>query len=185
LKHLAFIYASIGLGIVALWFFAIYAPYRQQIDGYESRQVTADLQLTDFSQTLAALPKSVELRKSLEVLKTDLNSKLYSKEDILKLFERVRDEASDKGLRLIEISPPIEELLYLNSVVPESGEPQFLNIQLTLMGDYVDFGRFVGRLESSNYFRGINDCQVAATQNGSGLNRYQIGFKAVLGRFEG
>lgn len=174
-------YVVAGLAMVGLWFFGIFVPYYKSMLDIELRTNEAERQLADFKQTMRSLPGYVEKQQCIEARKTSLNSKLYSKGDVLKLFDRLKRDAMKKDLVVTDITPPLDELLRLNSVIPDSGEPQFLNIELSIEGGYIGFGRFVGAMERANYFRGVNHCLVAGGRDGSHPSRFRLGFKALLG----
>jgi Tfp pilus assembly protein PilO len=174
-------YVSAGSALVVLWFFVIFSPLYQELTSLEVRAGESRQQLEDFRKSLEELPQFLQARERLRAQKADLRSKLYTKSDILRLFEQLRQQAESENLTITEIIPPIEELLELNRVIPDSTQPLFLNISLRLAGDYIRFGKFVGRVEHSSYFRGINDCRITGGQEVSDDLQLQIGFTALLG----
>jgi Tfp pilus assembly protein PilO len=180
-------YAVVGLGLMALWVLLIFVPLHKQLARLEIQTLESQRQLEDFKSRVSQLPQFIQARQKLIEQKAFLSSKLYTKGDILKLFEQLERQAQNEGLAITEISPPIEELLYLNSVVPDSIQPQFLNFDLKLEGNYINFGRFVGHVEKSDYFRGVNECQIMGgkeTRNADGYVQFQLGLKALLGSFK-
>ena len=174
-------YSAIGLTVCLLWFFFVYVPFHKEYRATNGQITNAESQLNDFQRTISELPRFIERQKNLLSLKNDLNSRLYTKKDVLKLFDRLQEEASAKHLSLNEITPPVEELLYLNSLIPDSGQPQFLNIGLKLEGDYVNFGKFVEVIEQADYFRGINLCKMYGHTDDNSKITLHLGFKALLG----
>lgn len=177
-------YSLIAVGLCCLWFFGVYAPTHKERENI-GRQITdAEKQLADFQHTIAELPTYIEKHKNLLELRNDLNSKLYTKKDVLKLFDKLKEEASLRNLVVTDITPPVEELLYLNTIIPDSGQPQFLNIGLTLEGDYINFGKFVQVVEHADYFRGINSCKMYAHADDKTKITLHFGFKALLGSFK-
>lgn len=181
MKKLIAIYSAIGIAIGAVWFFTAFVPYHQEKLAADVRIAEAQQQLNDFQATIADLPRIMNERKSLITRKNDMNSKLYTKEDVLKLFEALDKEALRWDLKITEITPPIEELLYLNSIVADSSLPQFLNIGVSVEGDYVNFGRLITRIEAAEYFRGINSCKMFGHADDHTKITLQLGFKALLG----
>ncbi|MDP1086157.1 hypothetical protein Q6245_27720, partial [Klebsiella pneumoniae] len=81
--------------------------------------------LTDFNKTLAELSNYVQTSSNLESHKVELSSRLYSKNEILKLFRQLESDAVRNNLKITEIIPPLEELLELNKTFPNSEEPLF------------------------------------------------------------
>ena len=137
--------------------------------------------LADYQRTFSELPAYLNESKKLRQIRGELNSKLYSKDDVLRLFGQLDKEARNRGLVLAEISPPVEELLYLNSIIPDSITAQFLTVRLTLTGNYEAFGRFVRNIEQAGFFRGIERCEIFAGQQDLRTVTYNLTFKALLG----
>lgn len=178
----AYIYFGVTLAFVLVWYFLLIAPLNRQKSELNSRLTTAQNQLTDFSATLAELEHFLKLQEQLKEKRFSLDSKLYAKEDIIRLFDQLKDQAGKRNLAITEITPPIEELIKLNETVPDSTKPQFLTIGLRIEGAYTDFGRFVGDIESAGYFRGIDRCQISSGQKDFEKVAYSVTFKALLGR---
>ncbi|HKK20364.1 MAG TPA: hypothetical protein VJ983_02750 [candidate division Zixibacteria bacterium] len=179
------LYITISIGIIAAWIFLAFLPNEHRQQQSKMRLTEDEQKLTDFQTTLEQLPLYLGRKKDLDRQKTDLTSKLYTKEDVLNLFDRIREQAAERHLKLTEITPPVEELLYLNTIVPDSSTPQFLNIGLRLGGNYINFGKFVSDLERANYFRGVNRCQIDANADGLKEPTFYFGFKALLGTYKG
>lgn len=177
-------YTIIGVALLAIWFFALYTPYEQKKIATTLKITECNQQLNDFSRTLTMFPAILDQKKTLDEKKQFVNSKLYTKEQVLNLFERLKHQANSQNLAVMEITPPINELLELNNSLPDSTSPQFLNIGLSLEGDYIEFGRFISALERENYFRGVNRCIISRTDENRNITNFFIGFKALLGNFE-
>ena len=174
-------YSGITVALMGLWFFGAFVPFQK---GYEQATLEiaqAESQLADFQKTISELPVYIEKHKNLLSQRDDLNSKLYSKKDVLRLFEALHHEAFIKNVLITEITPPIEELLYLNTIIPDSSQPQFLNIGLKMEGDFIGFGKFIEEIEHAEYFRGINLCKVYGHSDDKTKITMHLGFKALLG----
>ncbi|MFQ5452562.1 MAG: type 4a pilus biogenesis protein PilO [Candidatus Zixiibacteriota bacterium] len=174
-----------GLLLTCVWFFLFFVPYHKEKKQLKDNIAKSEKQLQDYQQTIKNLPSFLKRKKELELIKSNLNSKLYTKNDVLKLFKNLSSEAENNKLKVTEITPPIEELLYLNSIIPDSTQPQFLNIGLQLEGDYINFGKFVEIIEKADYFRGINSCQISKIRQENEKTSFYLGFKALLGRSKG
>lgn len=170
-----------GVGLVVLWYFVAFTPYlaKRQILGAQLTEQRA--QLNDFNNTLKQLPTAVQTQKELRRKLNEENSKLYAKGDLLRLFADLRSKAGVYNLHLLEISPPVSELLALNQTSPDSTAPQFLNMTVGLAGSYMELGQFVTDLEQSPYFRGVNTCSINGSATAPGTLQIYIGFKAMLG----
>ena len=178
-------YAGITLALAGLWFFGAFVPFQKEYDQARVEITQAEAQLTDFQRTIAELPAHIARHQNLLNQRDDLNSKLYTKKDVLRLFDALKFEAYKKNVQITEITPPIEELLYLNSIIPDSSKPQFLNIGLKMEGDFIGFGKFIEEIEHAEYFRGINQCKVYGHADDKTRITMHIGFKALLGSLRG
>ena len=133
---------------------------------------------------IAQLPRFLEENKQLERQRGRLNSSLFAKDDILKLFDHISEEASGYDLRLVEITPPVAELLELNRQATDANTPQFLNITLHFQGNFVNFGQYVSTLEEKPYFRAVNSCVVRGGQTIQPAVDLSVSFKALIGTVE-
>lgn len=183
MKKTVIIYSLILPALACLWFFGAYVPYHKSKKQKLSQIAAAEKQLLDFQQTISALPRFIERHKSLISTRRDLDSKLYSKKDVLKLFDKLNEEGRQQGVEVVEITPPIEELLYLNSIIPDSSQPQFLNIGLKVEGDFVSFGKYAQVMEGAEYFRGINGFRMFSHGDDNSKISILFDFKALLGSF--
>lgn len=174
-------YAGITLALVGLWFFGAFVPFQKEYEQARVEIDQAETQLADFQKTISELPVYIAKHQNLLNQRDDLNSKLYTKKDVLELFDALKFEAFRKNVSVTEITPPIEELLYLNTIIPDSSQPQFLNIGLKMEGDFVGFGKFIEEIEHAEYFRGINECKVYGHSDDKTKITMHLGFKALLG----
>jgi len=182
----SYIYLLGGLFIIIVWLSVIFIPYQQDKQTFKTSISDNMRQLKDYELTMNLLPEYIKKKQGLDSLKNVLNSRLYTKEDVIKLFEELKKEATLNNLEVTEVTPPIEELILLNQMIPDSTKPQFLNIGINVRGDFVNFGRFVEVLEKSGYFRGINRCRLTGNRSGDKFGvDYYFGFKALLGRYKG
>jgi len=175
-------YIGAGLVVVTLWFTLIYAPFTVQREELKNRSASSVATLDDYDQTMEELPRFLQQANNLRAFRDELNSKLYAKSDILKLFERIATDAIDYDLTLVEITPPIEELLELNPTAGNNDEPQFLNVTLNLRGQFVDFGKYLNHLESAPYFRQVSACYVRGKKLLQPDLDMSITFRALIGQ---
>jgi len=119
----------------------------------------------------------------LEKFRQELNSALIAKQDILELFRELDRQAGKRNLEIREITPPLEELLMLNSVASTPGQPEFINITLKMEGSFRDFGEYLAYIENAGFFRGINQCGASiGSPDQHGLD-LMVEFRALLGSF--
>jgi hypothetical protein len=109
-----------------------------------------------------------------------LNSSLYAKSDVLALFRQLTRDAETYSLKLVQITPPVAELLRLNEQAAKENNPLFLDITLDFEGQYARFGQFVADLESKPYFRDVRSCTLRSRPSASSID-LSLCFKALLG----
>ena len=174
----ALTYYVVAVAMAALWLLLVRLPGASEKASVQSQIADAQIQLKDFDQTVLQLPAFIQTRQDLIAFREQLQSSLFAKTELLKLFGRFEQESKKYGLQLEEIAPPIEELLELNST--STDQPQFLNITLRMTGQYVDLGKYILHLEKEPFFRGVNECRIsAAGNNKKGLN-ISLGIRALL-----
>ena len=175
------IYVVLGVGLVGVWLFAALLPYFGKSRAIDYQMMEAEQKLADFRQTIQILPEFVKTRNELAQRKAELNSSLYTKDNILSLFEKFYVLADKNQVQIVEITPPLEELLQINRILPDSMGLIFLNISLRVEGHYQDFGRLVSALEEEPFYRGPNHCNIVGTYDRRLDIQYHIGFKSLLG----
>ena len=179
-KQLA-IYSVLGIVMLAVWFFAGLLPYSNQYLVIDNQATEAKHNLADFQQTILILPEFVNTRNELAERKAELNSSLYTKDNLINLFEKFYLLADKNQVQIVEITPPLEELLRFNRILPDSMGLMFLNISLRVDGNYQDFGRLVSALEEEPFYRGPNHCNIVGTYDRRLNIQYHFGFKSLLG----
>lgn len=172
--------ALLALALIAGWYFAGYVPLHGQLIGLDRQISIAEAQLADYRTTISQLPVLIRAGIEMDARTYRQNAALFAKEDVLRLFDQIKTQAGSEQLSVIEITPPVNELLNLNAAAATPHEPLFLNVTVRLMGDYIGFGRFVRRVESLPYFRGVNTCSAMGTADKSAPVIYSLGFKALL-----
>lgn len=167
--------------LVGLWLVFLYLPTIRDQSRLQSQVLAAQTQLDDFKTTLAQLPLFIRTRADIRKRLQLANSNLYAKEDLIELFNELETTARMGGLRVIEITPPVSELLELNSLAPIAGEPQFLSLNIVMRGDYIAFGQYVEQLERADYFQSVQSCVIIGREANNGQVTFSLGFKALLG----
>ena len=184
MKSRLILYYALAITITCLWFFFAYSPTAQKCQEVRIQSATMELQMADFNRTMIELNNFLKTSSDLESHKSELSSQLYSKKDILKLFDELYKDARIHNMSIVEIIPPLEELLVLNQSVTDPDEPLFINLTLMLEGNYINFGKFVSRLEKAPYFRGGNLCRISSPREDPSKIKLKIGFKALLGNLK-
>jgi len=180
-KRVICIYSGIGIVMLALWYLLLFIPLNKERAAMQLRTEQARQNLVEYQRIMVQLPMYIETYRNLERARVDLNDGLYARDQILELFELLSEQARQRKLKVVEISPPVEELLLLNSILPGSGQPPFLNLTVKLEGGYVGFGKYVQQVETAEFFRGINRCLITTAVDESAPTSYTIGFQALLG----
>jgi len=170
----------LGVVLLGAWFFAALLPYFAKYSAVGNQVIEAEQKLADFQQTILFLPDFVKTRNELAQRKAELNSSLYTKDNIVSLFEKFYLLADKNHVQIVEITPPLEELLQINRILPDSVGLIFLNISLRIEGNYQDFGRLVSALEEEPFYRGPNHCNIVGTYDRHLEIQYHFGFKSLL-----
>lgn len=175
------IYGGTILALIVAWGYVVWMPHARKTRAAEALAEDTRRQLAEVQQFTLNLPDFMETQERLEAERTDLNSRLYAAADIMALLDELRDQADLHQLRVIEITPPIEELLRINDALTKSTDPQYLNVDILISGDFVSLGKFVQQIEHKEYTRGINRCIIVGVRDGSEPLQMQLGFRAMLG----
>ena len=88
-------------------------------------------------------------------------------------------------MKIVEITPPVEELLRINRINTDSTKLMILNVSIKVHGSYANFGKFVTTMEESLFFRGSNFCNIFSTLKMRSPILYNFGFKSLLGSLKG
>jgi len=177
-------YLIVSAALVAAWFLLAYRPSQSGQRDLDNRLDQIQSEIADFQSTVAACPQELKTKIELEQSRQELNSALIAKQDILELFRELSRQAEASRLEIKEITPPLEELLELNSAASAPGQPEFINITLRMEGTFRDFGDYLSYMEQAGYFRGINQCSaMIGSPDQRGLD-LQVEFRALLGGFK-
>lgn len=174
-------YPIFGVAMLILWTILVFVPQRNQYLQTSTKIAQAERSLADFERTVMLLPDFVKTHRNLTRKIDSLNSSLYTKENILNLFDQFYQIAGKNRMKIVEITPPVEELLRINRVNPDSTKLMILNVSIKVHGAYNDFGRFVSSMEEADFFRGSNFCSIFGTYNWKRPVLYNFGFKSLLG----
>jgi Tfp pilus assembly protein PilO len=183
MKRTGLMYLAAGAVLAAVWFVFLLQPSRHEQAALQAESEMIQGRLDNFRTTMMQLPGYVRTEQELASVKRELNARLYAREEILELMRLLEREAEKRNLVLVDITPPVEELLELGNNA-KTDAPSFLNLRLELQGGYEDFGRYVGLLESSPFFRGANYCRVVSASEVGTQTQYILAFKALLGSME-
>lgn len=182
MKMRATIYLAVCVAMTVAWLLVAWYPQTTRSQKLQTDQAAAETELTDFRTTMEQLPQFLAARRKLEETREQLQSSLFAKDDILKLLDHINKSADELGLEVVDINPPISELLKLNRSSFDPTDPNFLNLTYQVQGDFVPFGRFVQGLEKESFFRGVNACSIHGSRDHSTPTTYTLGFRALLGQ---
>jgi len=174
------LFVAAGMGIALLWYFFLITPAHQVQAQLQADLVATQIQMEDFQATLNQLPVFLQTRDGINRKITEINSRLYSRQEMLKLFDHVEQLAQEQGLLVTELAPHIEELLLLAQTPPTPGQPQTMSLDVRLTGNYLSFGRFVETLEKQAYFKDVDKCLISDSPDLGGKLLFDLQFKALL-----
>ena len=180
MKFRVSLYVISGMAIALLWYSFLIAPAHRRQAQLAADIEAAQIQLEDFQATLNQLPIFLQTRDGLNRKIDEINARLYSRQEMLDLFDHVESLAKQHGLFVYELAPRIEELLLLAQSKPKPGEPQSLGIALRLTGDYLAFGQFIEQLESEAFFKAVDKCLISDSPDLSGRLLFDLHFMALL-----
>jgi|GEM_PF-882278 len=178
------LYGTAIPALMIIGYFVAYAPAARRLESVRYEVTDAQRKLDDYRLTMAELPAFLEADRNLESMRRQLNSSLFAKGDILELFRQLTREAENHSLQLVQITPPIDELLELNRQASPGNIPLYLSVTLDFKGQYADFGRYVSRLEAMPYFRSVKACYLRGRQTVQPVIDMSLSFKALIGTTE-
>jgi hypothetical protein len=143
--------------------------------------VEVESKLADYQKILAEFNRQFKEHQILQEKKEYLLSRLYTKEDIIKLFDDLNAKSKYYNVRVVEFSPSVEELIELNKQLVASDQPTHLDIIIKMRGQMPNVGKFIGDIETQNYYKGFNSCHVSNTNELNPLSDVKYSFKAILG----
>ena len=181
MKKRYFITIGIALAIALTWLLYLMSPGIQERDSLRTAAAEAEKQLAGFRQIMFEFPDFFNSRKQLLQQKKHLLSKLYSKAELLKLFDQLKQAAEVCDLRLVEISPSVEELLALNRSLPDEVTPRPLDITVRLLGDLRNIGEYIEKTSSRDFYQGLTRCVISNPDDGRRLSHVTYSFRAILG----
>lgn len=170
-----------GVALMAIWYLLVFVPGQKKLTATREEASALKAQIDNISLTVAQLPQILKTRAALDSALSRLREGMYSRDELLGLFADCKRLAADHRLRLIEIAPPVDELIRIYEATRTDTLPQFLHLTLKLRGDYMAIGRFSEALENAPFFRGIVQTQLAGQVERPGPIDATIGFKAMVG----
>ncbi len=181
MKRPTLLYSVIIAALIFLYGYFAFLPQQQQQQALSDQKKNYKSQLLQLERVVLQMPTVLRTRDQLHQKKSTLHSRLFAKADVLHLFEEIEQYAKANRLELIEITPPVHELLELNRLSSDPNQPLFINVEVRLSGGFIDFGRFVYDLETDNHWRGLNRCLLTGSRDGTRPLQLVVGFKALLG----
>ncbi|PWB76453.1 hypothetical protein C3F09_00345 [candidate division GN15 bacterium] len=169
-----------GAGIVFLWYLFLISPAHRAQARLQADLTATQIQLEDFQATLNQLPVYLQTRDGINRKIGEINSRLFSRQEMLDLFDQVERMARNEGLAVTELAPHLEELLVLAQTPPTPGQPQTMMLDIRMLGDYLSFGQFIESLEKQAYFKMIDKCLISDSPDLSGRLLFDLQFKALL-----
>lgn len=176
--------AAATIGVAGLWYVFLYRPAERSHRQVQQHLTEVRAQMADFNATVGQLPSFMQAQTDVRAKLEAMNSHLYAKADVLRLLERLTEDASSFRLHVVEVIPPVSELLELSRSAAITDEPQFLNVTIRVTGNYQAFGEYCRHLEQAPFFRGVTACHIGAPPD-EGPIQYGLTFRALLGTIKG
>lgn len=169
-------------GLVGLfaWYFLMFAPMRQRLNAAEIEIGSVSSELTNLLTRLRTVPDQLRTDQGLDSLREVVNAGLYPASEIERLFAEFTDEAKNYGMTVTELTPAIEELLMLDEFENRPDSAPYLNFSARLTGRYIDFGKFMHRLETAPFFQGLNKVSIASPADPNDPLNFYVSIRALL-----
>lgn len=181
MKQKIIITIAAAAAIALVWYLFIASPQLQENRKLRSSVDESERQLADLRNVIVKIPEYCNMRQKMLEEKHLLISRLYSKDDLIKLFDEFAGRAHLHDLELVEISPSLQELLELNNVSPDANSPRMLDMTLKFRGTLSNAGRFIEEIEKQSFYKGLNHCRISNPVEKRPLSDISLGFRAVLG----
>lgn len=178
-RHL--IAGTVMAAMLAAWFLLLILPTMEKQRRLKADLHQAEIHLSDFEKIIKLAGEYYKAHARIIDKKEQIASQLYSRENLMSLFDALEKMASDNDLKVIEFTPSVEELLMMNRILPDENKPQVLNIVMNLKGGLRNVGQFLRDIESEKYYQGIDICRITNTAEGQEKSDIVYGFKALLG----
>jgi hypothetical protein len=172
--------ASFAL-IITLWAVFMALPQQREKGHIKKQLTTSESQLSDYNKIMREFSATFKAYEQLLQRKEHLISKLFSKDDVLRLLDELNRLSSKYNIEIAELSPSVEELIALNKVLPRDGQPLELDIVVKMRGGFQNIGRFINIIEQENFYKGLNFCHIHNQGIGDPRSFASYGFKAMLG----
>lgn len=179
-KKYAMVAAIVCLTLV-LWYVFLITPEVNRQNEIEVKLAETRNRIDDFKRIMHQFSEYFDAHLEISGARASLISKLYSKADLLKLFECIEQKISNNDLQLIEISPSVEELLALNRKFADDNHLQPLDIIVRWRGSLQNTGSFIEAIEAENFYQGVNHFKISNPAEGRPYSDIEYGFKVILG----
>ncbi|GEM_PF-925840 len=183
-KHYAIIVIAV-LAVSVLSYILLIQPAFERASILGSELTKSIQSLEDINQTMRDAPAFFKIHRDIINKKENLASQLYTKEDLIRLFDDLDKKAMKHKVAIVEITPSIEELLLLNKKLPSDAEPQMLNMSISIRGGFIEAGNFIKDMESQKFYQGVQHCMILNNDPFRRQSDVRFSFMAVLGTIRG
>lgn len=171
-----------GLAVAATCIhYALIFPLVNASSVVSSETGALHLKLAGYQSSLEMVNSYLKRRDSLNQRRTELTARLYARDDVLALIERLKERSETYNVRVREISPSVVELLAINDRPKADDTPQHVKISLRVSGSATAAGRLLQSLEAEPYFVDLMSLHVVGRERGLAPAEYIIHFLAQLG----
>jgi len=181
MRKLYLIVGTIAFFIIFIWGITLFKPRFDENNRLKAELSSAKIKLDDYNKTLTEFQKQFEVHQDLLKQKEHLLSRLYTKDDIIRLLDELLVKSSDYGISITEITPSVEELIALNKAAVDDNQPIHLDIAIKMKSRTINTGRFIKNIESQNYYKGFNFCTISNSDLNNPNSDVYYSFKAILG----
>jgi len=169
---------------LAGWHFFLVRPQLEKKENIDANLTESRKRLTDLRRLMVQFHEYFETRRELAHARESFMSKLYSRDELIRLFDKFETLAERQELLLVEISPSVEELLALNKKFVDDHNPHPLDITIKFRGDLKSAGEYIKSIETESFYKGANFCKVSNPVDGRHISDVDFGFRVILGTAE-
>ena len=90
--------------MIAIWYVLLVIPTKQKFSKIQNKLSDADTQITDFKKIMMIAPEFYKNHENIKRQKLQLSSQLYSKENLLSLFDEIENRASENNVMIVHSS---------------------------------------------------------------------------------
>ncbi len=181
MKRAYIITISVSAALLIGWVAIFALPAWEKRDFLKTELSNRDSQLNDYNDILTRFSATFKQFEQMLEKKNKILSRLYTKEDLVKLFSQLNRLAKVNGVEIVEISPSVDELIRMNRTIVKDGKPLELQLKIKMKGRLFNTSNFIRAIEKQDYYKGFQLCNIINQGVQDKRSFYNYSFIALLG----